>query len=361
MDFITYARSKKYTNQAVAIGSDPEETKELIAKEVSKVVTTIEGPKGDTGPAGPQGPKGEDGNDFTYEDFTPEQLASLKGEKGDRGPQGEPGKDGQPGYTPQKGIDYFDGQDGFSPIIEENENNTDKIYKLDVTTANGTFTTPNLKGADGQGGAGGSGEENVIDSISVNGVNVVPDENKNVDIEIPNIYVGYTEPTNESVEVWINPNGESSSIEVPIEKIKVNGELQTPVNKVVDIAVPDAYDDTDIRAELSNINTSLDGKLNKTFTGDDVTNKILSTDENGNVVLKNSSVTAGKSAYEIAVDNGFVGTETEWLESLKGDKGEPGADGYTPVRGTDYWTAQDVAEIQSYIDNQIGGALNGSY
>ena len=31
--------------------------------------------------------------------------------------------------------------------------------------------------------------------------------------------------------------------------------------------------------------------------------------------------TAGKSAYEIAVDNGFVGTETEWLESLKGNDG----------------------------------------
>ena len=38
-----------------------------------------------------------------------------------------------------------------------------------------------------------------------------------------------------------------------------------------------------------------------------------------------------------------------------------GADGYTPVKGTDYWTADDIAEIQSYIDNQIGGALNGSY
>ena len=75
--------------------------------------------------------------------------------------------------------------------------------------------------------------------------------------------------------------------DVPIEKIKVNGELQTPVNKVVDITVPDAYDDTDIRTELSNINTSLDGKLNKTFTGDDVANKILSTDKDGNVVLKN--------------------------------------------------------------------------
>ena len=33
------------------------------------------------------------------------------------------------------------------------------------------------------------------------------------------------------------------------------------------------------------------------------------------------SGTAGKSAYEIAVDNGFVGTETEWLESLKGKQG----------------------------------------
>ena len=41
------------------------------------------------------------------------------------------------------------------------------------------------------------------------------------------------------------------------------------------------------------------------------------------------SGTAGKSAYEIAVDNGFVGTETEWLESLKGAKGTNGAT-FTP-------------------------------
>ena len=27
----------------------------------------------------------------------------------------------------------------------------------------------------------------------------------------------------------------------------------------------------------------------------------------------------GKSAYEIAVENGFEGTEEEWLESLKGN------------------------------------------
>ena len=47
------------------------------------------------------------------------------------------------------------GADGFSPTITENADNTDKIYKLDITTADSTFTTPNLKGADGQGGSGG--------------------------------------------------------------------------------------------------------------------------------------------------------------------------------------------------------------
>ena len=30
----------------------------------------------------------------------------------------------------------------------------------------------------------------------------------------------------------------------------------------------------------------------------------------------------GKSAYEVAVRNGFAGSETEWLASLKGDKGD---------------------------------------
>ena len=35
-----------------------------------------------------------------------------------------------------------------------------------------------------------------------------------------------------------------------------------------------------------------------------------------------STSKGGKSAYDIAVDNGFVGTEVEWLESLKGEDGK---------------------------------------
>ena len=60
---------------------------------------------------------------------------------------------------------------------------------------------------------------------------------------------------------------------------------------------------------------------------------------------------------------------SEATATITGDKENPvlnlgipkGADGYTPVKGTDYWTTDDKAEIQSYIDTQIGGVLNGSY
>lgn len=62
----------------------------------------LKGEKGDQG----ESIKGDKGDPFRYEDFTPAQLAALKGEKGDAG------RDGQDGYTPRKGIDYFDGQNG---------------------------------------------------------------------------------------------------------------------------------------------------------------------------------------------------------------------------------------------------------
>lgn len=43
----------------------------------------------------------------------------------------------------------------------------------------------------------------------------------------------------------------------------------------------------------------------------------------------------GKSAYQVAVDNGFEGTEKEWLESLKGEDGTPGPMGPQGPAGKD--------------------------
>lgn len=83
----------------------------------------------------------------------------------------------------------------------------------------------------------------------------------------------------------------------------------------------------------------------------------------GNIVNKNSisgavlkegnissalsnPLTQGYSAYQIAVMNGFNGTEKEWLDSLKGQ---------SPVRGIDYWTKEDIdlikKELKEYINS----------
>lgn len=54
----------------------------------------IKGEKGEQGDKGERGEKGDKGNAFTFADFTPEELASLKGEKGDKGDKGLQGEQG---------------------------------------------------------------------------------------------------------------------------------------------------------------------------------------------------------------------------------------------------------------------------
>ncbi len=46
---------------------------------------------------------------------------------------------------------------------------------------------------------------------------------------------------------------------------------------------------------------------------------------------------AGLSAYEVAVDNGFSGTEAEWLESLRGDAGVQGISGLDGLSAYQLW------------------------
>ena len=60
---------------------------------------------------------------------------------------------------------------------------------------------------------------------------------------------------------------------------------------------------------------------------------------------------AGESAYEIAVRNGFEGTEQEWLESLKGQNGTDGKDGADGKDGTD---GKDGADGKDGVDGAPG-------
>ena len=54
--------------------------------------------------------------------------------------------------------------------------------------------------------------------------------------------------------------------------------------------------------------------------------------------------TDGKSAYQIAVEQGYQGSESDWLSSLKGDKGDKGEKGNTGAKGN---PGQDGADGKS--------------
>ena len=61
---------------------------------------------------GDTGEKGDTGDAFTYDDFTPEQLAGLKGNTGDTGPAGPKGDTGDKGETGETGSKGDTGETG---------------------------------------------------------------------------------------------------------------------------------------------------------------------------------------------------------------------------------------------------------
>lgn len=61
-------------------------------------------------------------------------------------------------------------------------------------------------------------------------------------------------------------------------------------------------------------------------------------------ILSNATL-QGDSAYEVAVKNGFVGTEAEWLASLKGDQGDQGIQGPVGPTGSTGDTGNGISNI----------------
>jgi hypothetical protein len=61
----------------------------------------------------------------------------------------------------------------------------------------------------------------------------------------------------------------------------------------------------------------------------------------------------GRSAYQIAVDNGFVGDEQAWLTSLKGAKGDTGPAGNNGIDGANGATGKSAYQLA--VDNGFSG------
>ncbi len=62
----------------------------------------------------------------------------------------------------------------------------------------------------------------------------------------------------------------------------------------------------------------------------------------------------GKSAYQIAVDHGFIGTEEDWLISIKGEPGPQGLPGFDGVDGKDGTNGVDGEDGADGIDGTNG-------
>lgn len=125
------------------------------------------------------------------------------GPQGTQGEQGEKGTDGTNGVSPTVTITEIDGghtititdadgtqsfnvlngADGYSPSAKVEKENG--VVTITITDKTGTTTAEIKENA----GAGGAGEENVIEEIKVNGVALTPDENKSVDITVPTVDV----------------------------------------------------------------------------------------------------------------------------------------------------------------------------
>lgn len=78
-----------------------------------------------------------------------------------------------------------------------------------------------------------------------------------------------------------------------------------------------------------------------------------------NKIIEEGIETAqGKSAYEIAVENGFEGTVEEWLESLVGAKGDPGVKGDPGTDGKSITSTEINANGELILTYSDGSTAN---
>ena len=129
------------------------------------------------------------------------------------------------------------------------------------------------------------------------------------------------------------------------QTIVIGGELEPRTVSGIGLDAKAIIDRTNGNKRQTEINTETTQKFQNIYTKSEV-----------NELIKSGA--DGKSAYEIAVEHGFVGTEEEWLASLHGQDGQDGKDGKDGAPGSPGTPGQDgvtpVITATATVDSNIG-------
>ena len=292
-----------------------------------------------------------------------EWLDSLKGEKGDTGTPGTNGQDGafmHFGNGVPSGALGVDGDlytDNLTAFVYQKQAGA-YVYQY---TARGPAGEPGTPGTDGQGDTMRFGSGVPLNSIGIDGDSYVNTDNGNLyektggvyiyqlNIKgpkgdkgdmgaglVPDEYGNLDEAKVAAIEAagvsWVfvvNPEGDDRADNT--QPPGINGDMSLHILRYD--PGTDAWRDfgqfTGIRGEKGEPGT--DGTPGN--NGADGTDGAPGTDGED-----------GASAYDIAVANGFVGNQAEWLASLKGDKGDVPLTTLRTVAGTAYTLALIDAE-----------------
>lgn len=89
---------------------------------------------------------------------------------------------------------------------------------------------------------------------------------------------------------------------------------------------------------------------------------ITEVDGGHKVTFSWTGISGNEQTMDVVIKDGVNGKNgANGKDGINGTNGANGSDGKTPVKGTDYWTESDIAEIRQsckdYIDKEIlGGA-----